>query len=153
MSIDHKPTNPDEEKRIKDAGGYVFWDRVNGMLNVSRALGDLTFKNELSLDEHHQQVTCVPGVKTHQIDDNTEFIVIACDGVWDCMSNELIVNYIQKKKEIIGEIRDENFKVSDILGCIFDYNLPEDHGGLDRENAKPGSGTDNMSAILIFLKK
>jgi len=83
MSIDHKPSNPDEEKRIKEAGGHVFWDRVNGMLNVSRALGDLTYKNESSLDDDQQQVTCVPGVKTEKIDDDTEFILIACDGVWD----------------------------------------------------------------------
>lgn len=53
----------------------------------------------------------------------------------------------------MGDIKDEKFKASDILGCIFEHNLPKDQSGLDRENAKPGAGTDNMSGILIFLKK
>ena len=41
---DHKPTDPKEEARIMKAGGYINYGRVNGCLNLSRALGDLEFK-------------------------------------------------------------------------------------------------------------
>ena len=46
LSNDHKPSNPEEELRIQRAGGYVTMDRVNGNLNLSRALGDFTYKEK-----------------------------------------------------------------------------------------------------------
>lgn len=40
MSIDHKPTDDVEQRRIEHAGGNVGADlRVNGGLNLSRAIG------------------------------------------------------------------------------------------------------------------
>lgn len=45
MSIDHKPEDADELKRIQNAGGRVTMDgRVNGGLNLSRAIGDHAYK-------------------------------------------------------------------------------------------------------------
>lgn len=44
LSIDHKPTLPDEQRRIYNANGYVEENRVNGMLALSRALGDFEYK-------------------------------------------------------------------------------------------------------------
>lgn len=50
LTTDHKPENPTEKIRIESAGGQVFAGRVNGNLNVSRALGDLEFKKNDKLD-------------------------------------------------------------------------------------------------------
>jgi len=44
MSIDHKPDLIEENNRISKAGGFVIEGRVNGNLNLSRALGDLEYK-------------------------------------------------------------------------------------------------------------
>jgi Protein phosphatase 2C len=44
LTEDHKPTNPDEERRIKAAGGFVSEGRINGGLNLSRAIGDMNYK-------------------------------------------------------------------------------------------------------------
>lgn len=44
LSEDHKPDNKIEFDRIKEAGGNVSCGRVNGNLNLSRALGDLMYK-------------------------------------------------------------------------------------------------------------
>lgn len=44
LTDDHKPTNPDEERRIKAAGGFVSDGRINGGLNLSRAIGDMNYK-------------------------------------------------------------------------------------------------------------
>lgn len=40
MSKDHKPSNKKERSRIEKAGRFVEDDRVDGMLSLSRALGD-----------------------------------------------------------------------------------------------------------------
>lgn len=53
MSEDHKPDLKSESDRVKKAGGYINEGRINGNLNLSRALGDLEYKknDELSLKE------------------------------------------------------------------------------------------------------
>jgi protein phosphatase 1G len=49
LSEDHKPELFEENKRIVAAGGYVMEGRINGNLNLSRALGDLEYKQDKSL--------------------------------------------------------------------------------------------------------
>jgi protein phosphatase 2C family protein 2/3 len=61
LSIDHKPDLPTEKRRVQRAGGFVEEGRVNGIIAVSRAIGDWEYKS-LSLKPEDNMVTCVPEV-------------------------------------------------------------------------------------------
>lgn len=57
LSLDHKPNNDKEYKRICEAGGWVEYNRVNGNLALSRALGDFIFKKNTGKTPESQIVT------------------------------------------------------------------------------------------------
>ena len=57
LSDDHKPSTESEKKRIENAGGFVQWNRVDGDLAVSRALGDFGYKNRPDLPPQLQKVS------------------------------------------------------------------------------------------------
>lgn len=57
LSQDHKPNNPEEMDRIYNAGGWVEFNRVNGNLALSRALGDFLFKRNQTIGPEQQIVT------------------------------------------------------------------------------------------------
>jgi len=63
MSLDHKPELTIEKDRISKAGGYVTEGRVNGNLNLSRAIGDLDYKKDNTLNEKEQLIIAYPDVK------------------------------------------------------------------------------------------
>ena len=67
MSVDHKPDNPSEKARIEKAGGFVEDNRVKGVLNLSRSLGDLEYKQEKDISVENQMITCVPEIKIEKI--------------------------------------------------------------------------------------
>jgi serine/threonine protein phosphatase PrpC len=126
LSYDHKPDNEGELKRVKEGGGFVEDGRVQGIIAVSRAIGDWEYKNpglqaqfgkkELkkkrsvtdkitkevespttvkvgpyrNIEESKKhQVTSFPDIKKVPIKPGEQdFIICACDGIWDCYSNE-----------------------------------------------------------------
>ena len=71
-----------EKARICAAGGFVDFGRVNGNLALSRAIGDFEFKKSAELSPEQQIVTAFPDVIAHNINDDDEFLVIACDGMY-----------------------------------------------------------------------
>ncbi|EPE04964.1 protein phosphatase 2c ptc2 [Ophiostoma piceae UAMH 11346] len=96
LSFDHKPQNEGEKARITAAGGFVDFGRVNGNLALSRAIGDFEFKKSAELSPEQQIVTAFPDVTVHDLADNDEFLVIACDGIWDCQSSQAVVEFVRR---------------------------------------------------------
>ncbi|MCO5590442.1 hypothetical protein L7F22_044412 [Adiantum nelumboides] len=83
LSKDHKPERDEETSRIEAAGGRVInWDgyRVAGLLGLSRALGDRYLKQYVISEP---DVLCVPRTN------DDECLILASDGLWDVVSNEI----------------------------------------------------------------
>ena len=72
---------PAEKARIQAAGGFVDFGRVNGNLALSRAIGDFEFKKSADLPPEQQIVTAFPDVTEHELGEDDEFLVVACDGM------------------------------------------------------------------------
>ena len=90
LSIDHKPDDALEKSRITKAGGFIIEGRVNGNLNLSRALGDLEYKKNPGLKPAEQLITAMPDVKTKQMKAEDAFLIMGCDGIWEIMTQEEI---------------------------------------------------------------
>jgi len=95
MSVDHSPSNPVEEERIKKYGGYVKENRIRGKLGVARCFGAYRYKDKVTYGE--RLVTVEPDIKTFNITKETEFLLIATDGIWDKISNEEAVEFIRSR--------------------------------------------------------
>src|SRR5690606_24844600 len=121
LTKDHKPDDVGELNRIKSGGGFVSENkRVNGILALSRAVGDV------SLQPH---VTYEPQVVVVTIKEEMEFIIIACDGLWDVISSEMAVKIVKEENDPV--------KAAVILKD-YAYSL---------------GSTDNISVIVYRFKK
>ena len=121
LTVDHKPEDPRETKRVTQAGGNIFrnksikrrqfFDPVKkemvhlekvrlgphrvepGGLSVSRTIGDLPSKDKA----HGGNAGCVvptPDIGSVEVDSDSDFMVLACDGVFDELSNEDVVDAV-----------------------------------------------------------
>ncbi|KAG8330325.1 Protein phosphatase 1G [Homalodisca vitripennis] len=101
MSVDHKPEDEPERVRIEAAGGKVTCDgRVNGGLNLSRAIGDHSYKQVKLLPPSQQMITALPDIQRLTLDPSRdEFMVLACDGIWNSLSSQEVVDFVRTKLE------------------------------------------------------
>jgi serine/threonine protein phosphatase PrpC len=131
-SEDHKPNDPEERGRIEKAGGTVSCKRVDGDLAVSRSLGDFSYKQSSSLPAEEQKVSADPVVtplERNAAED--EFLILACDGIWDVMTNESCAAWIRDRLQ-------QESDLGRVCEALLDHCL-----GLNSR--------DNMSvAIVVF---
>jgi protein phosphatase PTC1 len=73
LSYDHKGSDENEGKRIAGAGGLILNNRVNGVLAVTRALGDAYMKDLVTGHPYTTETVIQPDID--------EFLILACDGV------------------------------------------------------------------------
>ncbi|KAK9141047.1 hypothetical protein Scep_010728 [Stephania cephalantha] len=115
ITLDHEPRS--EQDVIESKGGHVskmpevitkkVFDvlgkvpRVDGQLAMARAFGDGKLK------EH---ITSEPDVSIKMIDEGTDFLILASDGLWKVMSNQEAVDTIkhiedaqEAAEELVGE--------------------------------------------------
>jgi protein phosphatase 2C family protein 2/3 len=138
LSEDHKPFLEKEIKRIQKAGGFVQAGRVNGNLALSRAVGDFDFKQNKNLSPEEQAITVFPDVTSIDLTEEDEFLILACDGIWDVMSNEDVCMFVRK------ELMNNNEDLASICEAVFDKCLAP---------CAPGLGCDNMTMIIILFHR
>ena len=143
MSIDHKPELESEKNRITTAGGWISEGRIKGNLNLSRSLGDLEYKQNNNLLPHEQMITAFPDIVEENLTNDCEFIILGCDGIWDCLTNQEACDYV--KKEIGKTLLP--VKLSFILEMMMDSII-----ATDLYNPS-GVGCDNMTCMIVQFKK
>jgi serine/threonine protein phosphatase PrpC len=132
MSEDHKPFNEGEQRRIEAAGGRVSMRRVNGDLAVSRALGDFLYKGADSLPAEQQMVSPEPEFIIQDRTAEDQFLVLACDGIWDVMNNQELADWLLNMVK----------QGCDDLGFLSEMLL---------DTCLERGSKDNMSVIIIEL--
>uniref|UniRef100_A0A8C8DBV0 Protein phosphatase 1B n=1 Tax=Oncorhynchus tshawytscha TaxID=74940 RepID=A0A8C8DBV0_ONCTS len=116
---DHKP-------------GSVMIQRVNGSLAVSRALGDYDYKCVDGKGPTEQLVSPEPEVCfLKRAAEGDEFVVLACDGIWDVMSNEELCEFVRSRLQVFDDLER-------VCNAVVDTCL---HKG----------SRDNMSVVLVTL--
>ena len=144
LSYDYKPEMPEEKQRIELCGGvveqlknkngegvgpYRVWVKEGGYpgLAMSRSIGDLIGKK--------LGVIPNPGILEYDLNESVKFIVVASDGIWEFISNEIVRN--------IGKqfYKDKNPKG-------FCQEIVKDAYKLWKEN---GITVDDITAIAAFF--
>ena len=142
QSEDHKPEMESEKNRIYKAEGWISEGRVKGNLNLTRGFGDLEYKQNKNLKPEEQMITANPDIKVVDYDKDIEFIIIGCDGIWDCLKNQEACDIVTKRLR-----EDPGIKISKIIEDMMDSIVAKD---LYNES---GVGCDNMTCIVIVFKK
>ena len=94
LSTDQRPSCSTEMTRIEAAGGYVEDGYINGHLGVARAFGDFHIEGlKRGEGEPPGPLIVTPEVETHVMTREDEFVIIACDGLWDVFSSHNAVDF------------------------------------------------------------
>ena len=158
-TTDHKPDSIIEKARIELSGGKLYkiqtlipiyqngsrvnapW-RVNpGQLSVSRTFGDIQAKDE-KFGGNKTAIIALPDITEIELDDNYNFIVMACDGIFDVLKNEELLECI---KIVIKEKNITNFKDVNM------HQLCGDFADMIIKSALAKDSFDNVSCIVIAI--
>jgi len=102
----HNPKrNHKEVERIEQEGGKIYNDRLaHPSLNpaifniaVSRAIGDIFFKHKDYTRNKHSALVSTPDIVPCQLTAEDDFLVLACDGLWDVLSHQDVVDFVYPK--------------------------------------------------------
>jgi len=130
ITKDHKPDWPDERDRIKKMGGEIYYDGYDwriGDLSVSRSFGDL---------DNKPYISCIPDVFRYKLNSKDQFLILGCDGLWDVMSNQEVVNFIIQNCYDLEKNRiNKKINIARIIA----------------ETAIKKGSTDNVSVIVVFF--
>ncbi|ROT42116.1 PP2C-domain-containing protein [Sodiomyces alkalinus F11] len=121
LSYDHKGSDENEGRRIANAGGLILNNRVNGVLAVTRALGDAYIKGLVTGHPYTTETVIHP--------ETDEFIIIACDGLWDVCSD-------QEAVDLVRDVED----ATDAAKLLVDHALNR-------------FSTDNLSCMTVRFDK
>lgn len=86
LTHDHRPDCAKEREAVERRGGEIVRERVQGVLGVSRALGDRELKS---------YITAEPSVFCGPVSESSEFLILGTDGLWDHVDNQEAVELVR----------------------------------------------------------
>jgi len=131
LTKDHKPNWPEENQRIKALGGQIKFDGFDWRirdLSVSRAFGDF---------DAEPYVVNTPDIYKYKLSVLDKFMVVACDGLWDILSNQDVVNFVLDNCYDMTTNKRLSKHV-DIAKKLADHAIAK-------------GSTDNVTVIVIFF--
>eukprot|EP00922_Rhytidocystis_sp_ex-Travisia-forbesii_P018016 GHVS01026835.1.p1 GENE.GHVS01026835.1~~GHVS01026835.1.p1 ORF type:complete len:604 (-),score=135.14 GHVS01026835.1:478-2106(-) len=137
LSCDHKPDREDEAARIREAGGFIRSRRVLGRLAVSRAFGDVEYKTTGAL-YRQPLVIAEPEIRVERLGESDEFLLLACDGLFDVFSSEEAVRFARERLSGMPRTEQDPQRVVEQLV---------------REAIDVRKSRDNVTAILVTFKR
>lgn len=129
MSVDHRPCSLSEKLRVESLGGYVDDGYLNGLLGVTRALGDWHLEGMKEAGNPGGPLSAEPELKMITLTKDDEFLIIGSDGIWDVFSNQNVVDFARRR------LQEHN----DVKSCCRE---------IVEEAIKRGA-TDNLTAVLV----
>ncbi|GMI73701.1 Type 2C protein phosphatase 49 [Hibiscus trionum] len=93
MSEDHRPIYPSEQRRVEELGGFIDDGYLNGVLSVSRALGDWDMKFPKGSPS---PLIAEPEFRKMVLTEDDEFLIIGCDGIWDVITSQHAVSLVRR---------------------------------------------------------
>ncbi|OEL36790.1 putative protein phosphatase 2C 54 [Dichanthelium oligosanthes] len=129
MSMDHRPCSLTEKLRVESLGGYVDDGYLNGLLGVTRALGDWHLEGMKEVGEPGGPLSAEPELKMITLTKDDEFLIIGSDGIWDVFSNQNSVDFARRR---LQEHNNVELCCKEIV-----------------EEAIRRGATDNLTAVLV----
>lgn len=155
-TVDHKPNLPEERDLVEKLGGRVGytdahsrgrekfccapcwvcpcfssykrpWRVFPGGLAVSRTFGDVP-RDEAA----PRVVSSDPAITEIKLEPRHDFLVLACDGVWDVISNQAVVDFISQQRNV-------GASAADAASALC-------------QHAYQKGSSDNISAVVVYLK-
>jgi hypothetical protein len=105
----------------------------------SRTIADVCIVLQGDGPAAEQLVIATPEVRHQTMDDTSSFLILACDGIWDILTNEEAVQFVEK-------LALEGKSPKEVCESMCDRCLAPSTEGI-------GKGCDNMSAIVVYLQK
>ena len=103
--------------------------------------GDLDYKNNRDLDATKQSVIAKPDISETILGPNDEFVVLACDGVWEVYTSDAVVEFLSKSLKEVPE----GAKLSSVVEQLLDWCMTKD------PRTTRGIGADNITCIVVVL--
>ena len=157
-TVDHKPNSEKEKERIKKSGGQIYqsqalvpisqkinlpWRVLPGRLSVSRTFGDVQAKKEKFGGKEGVIIPC-PDITEFDLDENFDFMILGCDGIFDVISNEQIFDIWKivlndhKYKDFENDELDVNNLCGDFADAIIKSSLFK-------------NSYDNLSCVVVLF--
>ncbi len=141
LTQDHKPNSTVERSRISKMGGKIYYDGFDWRikdLSVSRAFGDMDAK---------PYVSHIPDIFKYSLRKSDKFIILACDGLWDVLTNNQAISFVLGQIELINR----NLYGEKIQNINKKNNSKDNIAKLLAEHAIIKGSTDNISITIIFF--